>query len=121
MKKSLSQREVEIYRQRLLRIRLATAAAVQSVEERSLHSTQGGRSELGDGAAEESVMDLEIEGLAIQRELDRSTEMALDRVEEGLYGVCSTCGADIGRERLDLLPYAVECVKCANGSDARRN
>src|SRR6185295_20337144 len=90
MKKSLSQREVEIYRQRLLRMRLATAAAVQSVEERSLQSTQGTRSEIGDGAAEETVMDLELEGLAIQRELDRSTERALDRVEEGLYGVCAT-------------------------------
>jgi|RhiMethySRZTD1v2_1073278.scaffolds.fasta_scaffold1081517_1 DnaK suppressor protein len=121
MKKSLSQREVEIYRQRLLRMRLATAAAVQSVEERSLQSTQGTRSEIGDGAAEETVMDLELEGLAIQRELDRSTERALDRVEEGLYGVCATCGADIGRERLDLLPYAIDCVQCARRMDSRQN
>ena len=121
MKKSLTQREVEIYRQRLLRIRLATAAAVQSVEERSLRSTQGGLSEIGDGAAEETVMDLEIEGLSIQHELDRFTERALDRVQEGLYGICATCGADIGRERLDLLPYAVECVQCARRADSQRN
>ncbi len=121
MKKSLSQREVEIYRQRLLRIRLATAAAVQSVESRSLQSTQGGLSEIVDGAAEEAVMDLEIEGLAIQHQLDRFTEQALGRVEEGLYGICTTCGKDIGRERLDLLPYAVECVQCARRADPHRN
>ena len=121
MKKSLSQREVEIYRQRLLRIRLATAAAVQSAEEHSLHSTQGGRSDIGDGAAEETVMDLGIEGLAIQHELDWFAERALDRVKEGVYGTCSTCGVDIGRERLDLLPYAVECVRCARRADPHRN
>lgn len=54
MKKSLTQREVEIYRQRPLRIRLATAAAVQSVEERSLRSTQGG---LPDEATRELMVD----------------------------------------------------------------
>jgi len=121
MKKSLTQREVEIYRQRLLRIRLATAAAVESVEERSLRSTAGARSEIGDGAGEEMVMDLELEGLAIQNELDRFTERALDRVQEGLYGICVTCGVDIGRERLDLLPYAVECVQCASRANSSRN
>lgn len=121
MKKSLSQREVEIYRQRLLRMRLATAAAVQSVEERSLHATPGGLSEIADCAAEETVIDLEIEGLAIHHELDRFTERALDRLQEGLYGTCATCGDNIGRERLDLLPYAVECVECARRANPQRN
>jgi DnaK suppressor protein len=121
MKKSLSQHEVENYRQRLLSIRSATAAAVRRVEEQSLRPQDDARTEVGDGATEETVMNLEIEGLAIQHELDRFTEEALERVREGLYGVCATCGKDIGRERLDLLPYAIECVHCARRTDARRN
>ena len=121
MKKSLSQLEVENYRQQLLSIRSATAAAVERVQEQSLQPRDDARTEMGDGATEQAVMNLEIEGLAIQRELDRSTEQALERVQEGLYGVCATCGKDIGRERLDLVPYAIQCVQCARRTDARRN
>jgi DnaK suppressor protein len=121
MKKSLSQHEVEMYKQRLLHIRSATAAAVRWTEEHSLQALDNARTEVVDGATEETVMNLEIEGLAIQHALDRSTEEALERVQEGLYGVCATCGTDIARERLDLLPYAIECVQCAGRTDARRN
>ena len=40
-------------------------------------------------------------------------EAALRRIEDGSYGICSTCGADILPERLEAVPYAVLCRKCA--------
>lgn len=39
---------------------------------------------------------------------------ALARLDEGNYGICSSCGEDIGEPRLAALPYAVECIKCAS-------
>ena len=39
---------------------------------------------------------------------------ALQRLDEGNYGVCSNCGEDIDTRRLDALPYAVECIDCAS-------
>lgn len=39
---------------------------------------------------------------------------ALGRIENGTYGTCSKCGADIGRERLDARPIATRCIKCAS-------
>lgn len=38
---------------------------------------------------------------------------ALDRIEADTYGVCTTCGEDIGEKRLEILPYASCCVGCA--------
>jgi DnaK suppressor protein len=38
---------------------------------------------------------------------------ALDKVAEGNYGVCDRCGLDIAPERLEILPWAVLCVRCA--------
>lgn len=38
---------------------------------------------------------------------------ALDRIENGTYGECSTCGEDISEERLDLLPFTPFCRRCA--------
>ncbi len=37
---------------------------------------------------------------------------ALQRVEAGLYGSCTSCGADIPFERLFVFPEAPECASC---------
>lgn len=38
---------------------------------------------------------------------------ALQRLDLGRYGVCASCGQAIPEARLQALPYAVECVACA--------
>jgi len=40
-------------------------------------------------------------------------EAALQRMEEGTYGVCEACGGAIEPERLAALPTATLCVACA--------
>ena len=40
-------------------------------------------------------------------------DAALDRVRAGTYGVCETCGRDIGTARLEALPAARTCIGCA--------
>jgi len=39
-------------------------------------------------------------------------ERALQRLDEGTYGICVKCGKDIPSERLLALPYADMCVDC---------
>lgn len=38
---------------------------------------------------------------------------ALDRLDGGSYGQCEACGEPIDAERLDLLPTATRCRRCA--------
>lgn len=38
---------------------------------------------------------------------------ALDRMEEGEFGYCVSCGDEIPSERLDLVPYTPFCRTCA--------
>ena len=38
---------------------------------------------------------------------------ALDKFDEGSYGLCDRCGVEIPSERLEILPWAVLCVRCA--------
>jgi DnaK suppressor protein len=40
-------------------------------------------------------------------------EMAIARVEDGTYGRCVRCGAEIPGERLEALPDAETCVSCS--------
>lgn len=38
---------------------------------------------------------------------------ALRRLDEGTYEMCGSCGGPIAPERLEILPTAVVCTKCA--------
>jgi RNA polymerase-binding transcription factor DksA len=37
---------------------------------------------------------------------------ALQRIEDGRYGVCAKCGEDIDPKRLKALPTAIFCLSC---------
>lgn len=51
------------------------------------------------------------EQLLVQaQEVDR----ALAKLDEGTYGVCDACGAQIPAGRLEIHPWAVLCVPCAS-------
>lgn len=41
---------------------------------------------------------------------------ALRKIEEGRFGLCQSCGAPIGFERLLVFPEAVACAGCIGGS-----
>lgn len=58
---------------------------------------------------EEVLEDL---GAAGVREL-RMIDAALQRIEDGSYGICVTCGDPISEERLDVVPQAPKCRDCA--------
>ena len=38
---------------------------------------------------------------------------AIQRLESGRYGSCSSCDEPIQAERLSALPYTTTCIKCA--------
>jgi RNA polymerase-binding protein DksA len=38
---------------------------------------------------------------------------ALDRIDHETYGQCEECGGVIAKARLQAIPYARHCVKCA--------
>jgi DnaK suppressor protein len=39
---------------------------------------------------------------------------ALERMDEGTYGVCVDCGEDIDPARLEARPLSIRCVDCAS-------
>lgn len=39
-------------------------------------------------------------------------ENSLSNISDGSYGICISCGEKIAEERLDLIPYAIECNNC---------
>ena|SRR5919109_2929204 len=39
-------------------------------------------------------------------------DAALQRIEDGTFGKCVTCGQEIGEERLSAIPWATQCIDC---------
>jgi len=70
----------------------------------------------GDSAeqAQERENDEVVDAIGNETRLSiRVIQAALERIEDGSYGVCDNCGEDIGEARLRAIPEATRCVNCA--------
>jgi len=47
-----------------------------------------------------------------EEELLASVDAALDRIDEGTFGLCARCANPIAAERLRAIPYATLCIDC---------
>lgn len=64
--------------------------------------------------------DQDSEGVGVDVELSKrenqmlqAIEDALQRTEDGTYGVCQDCGITIEERRLEAIPYTRYCIDCA--------
>jgi RNA polymerase-binding protein DksA len=49
----------------------------------------------------------------------KAIEGALERIDEGTFGVCQTCRRPISEERLEAIPYATQCIDCRRKGEGR--
>lgn len=47
----------------------------------------------------------------IEKQIDKIDD-ALEKLENGKYGICDECGKSILKERLEALPFTTKCVQC---------
>jgi DnaK suppressor protein len=85
-------------------------------------STQLKSFESGQDEAEISSNDINM-NLAIElQERDRLAliriEKALQKIENGSYGICESCGAEVGVRRLFTQPLARLCIDCMTEQEA---
>jgi RNA polymerase-binding protein DksA len=45
----------------------------------------------------------------VQQRLDQ-IDRALQKIDDGTYGICERCGREIGEERLQVRPWALLCI-----------
>ena len=50
----------------------------------------------------------------------RFIQHALERMNDGSFGICVDCGGPIGLRRLQALPWASHCIRCQEHSEAAR-
>jgi DnaK suppressor protein len=54
-----------------------------------------------------------------ERKLIEKIKEALERIENGTFGICEVCGREIAEERLKARPVTTLCIDCKKKQEAR--
>ena len=71
---------------------------------------------IGDGTTEAISRLTEVGVHANLQESERRVSRALEKIEDGSYGTCDSCGKEIPAGRLRAVPQSVLCVECARNA-----
>ena len=53
-----------------------------------------------------------------ESKLIKKIKKALDRIENGTFGICESCGEDISVKRLKARPVTTQCIECKTKEEA---
>ena len=85
----------------------------QRATEIELSLSDPGNADWGENAVEsEDDEVLSSIGSATKNEI-HEIKLALNLIESGQYGKCTSCGEPIAQARLEALPFATKCIRCA--------
>jgi len=120
----LDQEFVESQKQRLIDLRDELTRLRDGLEEDEVELEGGGDdfSETDSGDMSQSIFDRELDasvGEGIERRLGE-VDRALQKIEEGSYGVCEDTGEEIPRGRLEAVPEAIRTVEAQQSFERER-
>lgn len=113
--------ELTVYKEQLLALRARLRGDVSQMADAALRKNRseanGDLSSMPIHMADIGSDNFEQEFTLSLMENDGDTlaliETSLERIEEGTYGQCEECGVKIPKTRLNAIPYATLCVRCA--------
>ncbi len=109
--------DLTLQRERLLALRARLQGDTTQMEDDSLkdHSkTTSIPTDIEELGSDNADQELTLSLLGSEEDALDQIEAALQRIEDGSYGECETCGAKIPKSRLEAIPYAAQCVRCAS-------
>lgn len=112
LKSPLNKKEMEPYRLMLQDLKQKLIKEVLLNQEASNESIEGEVLDLADQASDSYDKDLANSLSETERARLVAVEAAIERVKQGTYGMCDSCGKPIPLARLKVLPFAKLCVQC---------
>ncbi len=112
MEKGIDKKTLARFKSILLKEREQIVGEVKQTYESSQEVGQDGIQDIGDEAANIYNKQILLSLNESERMRLREVDEALDRIENGTYGICEECGGPIGIKRLEARPVAKYCVPC---------
>ena len=61
---------------------------------------------------EDNEVHVNLRLLQIDAKLVRAIDAAINRIDKGVYGICTNCEQEIGLARLKAVPWTSVCIEC---------
>jgi DnaK suppressor protein len=71
-------------------------------------------------SVDDFVRDVELALVEMKSQTLGQIDEAIQRLEDGVYGVCAECGEEIAEARLKALPFATLCIPCQEQHEERQ-
>jgi DnaK suppressor protein len=97
--------------QRIAELRVEAGKTVDNMDE------EGNFPDPTDRASMESNRNSELRIRDRERKLIFKIQEALQRLNDGEYGICQECGEEIGIERLKARPVTTLCIACKSNQE----
>ena len=108
------------YRARLVALRARLLGDMTQMEDDSLNDhckTSSIPTDMEELGSDDADQELTVDLLGSDEDILDQIEAAIQRFEDGGYGRCVECGESIPKTRLDAIPYAAQCERCASQQD----
>ncbi len=112
MTKSVNKKTLEKNRQKLLAIRRSLIGDVGSRIRDTQELGTDGIQDIADQATGISTHQILIDLSEKERNQLKLVEKALEKINNGTYGICDRCEGKIPAKRLEAMPFARYCVAC---------
>jgi len=109
----LSKAEITRFRKRLeaMRNQLASSLHLSTAEIKKPEEATGYSQHHADQGTDDFDRKISLEVTSQEFSILRQIERALEKINEGSYGICDISGEEIPKARLDAMPYATTTVK----------
>ncbi len=117
--------ELKKFKKILLEMRAQLTGNVSKMEDQALRASRQSATgdlsnmpiHMADIGSDNFEREFTLDLIQNEEEAVRQIDEALERIEEGTYGVCDACGKRIPKDRLKAIPYARLCVQCKQNEE----
>ena len=112
----MDMRQMQKYKEILIQLRGQILQKMDSEIDKEPYSERSGEhplaSHLADNGADFNEYEKSYLLASMEGDVLKKIDDALIRIDEGTFGQCVVCGAEINPKRLEAVPYARLCVEC---------
>jgi len=113
----MDKKSVEQFRKKLLDKRRELTRAYIRDKNYGRESDEGGTQDSADKASTSYTKEFLYSLSNTERNVLQQVEDALERIDEGEFGVCDECDEPIQKKRLEAVPWARHCLACQEAVD----
>lgn len=112
LSRDMDKKKLDSFKKRLEERQQALRKAVSRTEEDGRIADQDSAQDIADRAASSYTKEFLFSQSNNERQLLQMVETALQRIREGSFGECVSCGSEINARRLEAVPWTRYCIEC---------